>query len=110
MRSSRIHSFMMNGPAPMGLLAKPVGLAWIAVGDPMKAKRSVSRLAKPALGAASVILSVVASTTSMAVIVAAVARFGDALAGSCKRFQLKATAAASYGVPSLNLMFGFSLS
>src|SRR5262245_56824528 len=97
----------MNGPAPTGWLAKPAPCWWIAVGDPTNGIK-VTAEGNTAFLAFNVILRVTASRTSMAWMrLACVAR--DALFfGSWSRSQLNRTEAESYGVPSVNLMFGRS--
>src|SRR5437868_1194710 len=58
----------------------------------------------------SVIFSVVGLTTSIDCMRLAWAARDAAFFGSCRRSQLYFTAAASYGVPSVNLMLGLSVS
>src|SRR4051812_37182567 len=97
----------MNGPAPTGFWAKPAGSFWIAVGEPMNPMGTIE-LGNTPLLAFSVIFNVVASTTSICWIDDTKAAFWAFVAGSPMRAKLNFTAAASYGVPSLNLMLGRS--
>src|SRR4051794_25554268 len=99
----------MNGPAPTGLAANAFGSFWMAVGDPMK-PMGTSEFGNTPLLAFNVIFSVVASTTSMVAIVDVKAAFCALVAGSAMRRKLNFTAAASYGVLSVNLMLGRSFS
>src|SRR5436305_609733 len=105
MSLSRTHVFSTNGPAPTGELAKPVPFSWIALGDPTKGKKLKSRGNTP-LGTFSVILRVKASITSIDAIWFALAAAAAASLGSWMRRMLNFTAAASYGVPSENLILG----
>src|SRR4051794_6732529 len=81
----------------------------MAVGEAMYGMK-VMATGNTAFLAFSTIESVRGSTTVMLPIRLACVALGDAIAGSCWRCQLNFTAAASYGVPSVNLMFGRSLS
>src|SRR4051794_3800756 len=105
---SRAQDFTMNGPAPTRLASPPYLLpwAWMAAGEAMKGM-NVTAIGNWPFFALSVILSVVASVASIDAIRLAWAARLAALTGSWIRCQLNLTAAASYGVPSVNLMPGW---
>src|SRR4051794_3038310 len=107
---SRCQLLSVNGPAPTGSLLKPLApLALNAVGDTTNGIVAAA-CGNRAFLALSVILSVSGSTTSIEPIRLAWAALMPLLAGSWMRAQLNFTAAASYAVPSVNLMLGLSLS
>lgn len=97
------------GPAPTGFFPKPFESAFIAVGEPTYASSSATTWSNDRSGAASWIVRRVGSTT-VRVTPLSVWACRDSRVGSASRSQLNFTAAASSGVPSLNLTFGRSSS
>src|SRR5689334_22251139 len=96
------------GPAPTGLVLNPVGSAFTAVGETGIVSRPASSSKNdPIVGVFIVIFTVCGSMTSTEptlLISGARLVFFDATARSMENF----TAAASSGVPSVNLRFGRS--
>src|SRR5258708_2032681 len=95
----------VNGPAPTGLALNWSAPLEMAVGDPIQPS-GTTELGNTPLLAFNVIFRVVASTTSICWTEVRNDAFDALVAGSAVRTQLNLMAAASYAVPSLNLMLG----
>src|ERR1019366_223388 len=106
---SRTQLFNRKGPAPIGALLKFAPSEVIAAGEPTKGNRASSE-GKTAFFTFRAIFNVAESITSMVAIRLASDARDAVFLGSWRRRMLNFTAAASYGVPSLNLMFGFNFS
>src|ERR1035437_9081140 len=94
----------VNAPAPTGLISVFVAAALRAVGEALKGHSEATSKAKAESAAGSLIVRVVESTTVIPLFHVAIHFWvGAAVAGSAARSQLYLTAAASQGVPSVNL-------
>src|SRR5215212_3495676 len=102
----------VNGPAPAltGFVPKFAPCAWIAAGDAIAPGADESAKGMVEFGADNVITTVNASGVSYDLMLLNSAIDRAPGVAALWRLRLNTTAAASYGVPSVNLMFGFSFS